>query len=131
MIKHIYAYTGGTGSGKSYLAEKLSEKCNAEIYSFAHAIRQLISCTALGNYSVEDLKNGSVKKDSLFLNRDFAAVTKKLEKDFFIEHAVGASLVISLGDEQLHGFTLRLERKLSEFHHSFQGPRRISKLDVA
>ena len=89
MIKYIYAYTGGTGSGKSYLAEKLSEKCNVEIYSFAHAIRQLISCTALGNYSVEDLKNGSVKKDSLFLNRDFAAVTKKLEKDFFIEHASG------------------------------------------
>ena len=89
MIKYIYAYTGGTGSGKSYLAEKLSEKCNAEIYSFAHAIRQLISCTALGNYSVEDLKNGSVKKDSLFLNRDFAAVIKRLEKNFFIKHAMG------------------------------------------
>lgn len=89
MIKYIYAYTGGTGYGKSHLAEKLSEKCNAEIYSFAHATRQLISCTALGNYSVEDLKNGSVKKDSLFLNRDFAAVIKKLEKDFFIEHASG------------------------------------------
>ena len=89
MIKYIYAYTGGTGSGKSYLAEKLSEKCDAEIYSFAHVIRQLISCTALENYSVEDLKNGSVKKDSLFLNRDFAAVTKKLEKEFFIEHSNG------------------------------------------
>ena len=89
MIKYIYAYTGGTGSGKSYLAEELAKKCDSEIHSFAYPIRQLISCTALGNYSVEDLKNGSVKKDSLFLNRDFAAVTKKLEKNFFIEHAMG------------------------------------------
>lgn len=89
MIKYIYAYTGGTGSGKSSLAEELAKKCDSEIHSFAYPIRQLISCTALGNYSVEDLKNGSVKKDSLFLNRDFAAVTKKLEKDFFIKHARG------------------------------------------
>lgn len=89
MIKYIYAYTGGTGSGKSYLAEELAKKCDSEIHSFAYPIRQLISCTALGNYSVEDLKNGSVKKDSLFLNRDFAAVTKRLEKNFFIEHAMG------------------------------------------
>lgn len=87
MIKYIYAYTGSTGSGKSHLAEKLSEKCNSEIHSFAHVIRQLIACTALGNYSVTDLKNGSIKKDSLFLNRDFAAVTKKLEKDFYVEHS--------------------------------------------
>ena len=90
MVKYIYAYTGGTGSGKSYLAEELTKKCDSEIRSFAYPIRQLISCTALGNYSVEDLKNGSVKKDSLFLNKDFAAVTKKLEKDFFIEHASDA-----------------------------------------
>lgn len=89
MIKYIYAYTGGRSSGKSYLAEELAKKCDSEIHSFAYPIRQLISCTALGNYSVEDLKNGSVKKDSLFLNRDFAAVTKKLEKDFFIKHARG------------------------------------------
>ena len=89
MIKYIYAYTGGTGSGKSYLAEELAKKCDSEIHSFAYPIRQLISCTALGNYSVEDLKNGSVKNDSLFLNRDFAAVTKRLEKNFFIEHAMG------------------------------------------
>ena len=87
MIKYIYAYTGNTGSGKSYLAEKLAEKCDSEIHSFAHVSRQLISCTALGNYSVEDLKNGSVKKDSLTLNRDFAAVTKKLEKVFYLEHS--------------------------------------------
>ena len=89
MIKYIFAYTGSTGSGKSYLAEKLAENYSGTvtIHSFAHAIRQLISCTALGNYSVEDLKNGSVKKDSLFLNRDFAAVTKKLEKYLFIEHS--------------------------------------------
>jgi len=89
MIKNIYAYTGSTGSGKSYLAEKLSEECNSKIYSFAHVIRQLITCTALGNYSVEELKNGSIKKETLILNRDFAEVTKKLEKDFFIEHASG------------------------------------------
>ena len=31
MIKYIYAYTGGTGSGKSYLAEKLSEKFPMEV----------------------------------------------------------------------------------------------------
>ena len=85
MVKYIYAYTGGTGSGKSYLAEELAKKCDSEIRSFAYPIRQLISCTALGNYSVEDLKNGSVKKDSLFLNRDFAAVIKRLEKNFFIK----------------------------------------------
>lgn len=89
MIKYIFAYTGDTGSGKSYLAEKFSEKCDSEIHSFAHVIRQLISCTALGNYSVEELKNGSIKKETLILNRDFAAVTKKLEKYFFIEHASG------------------------------------------
>ena len=89
MVKYIYAYTGGTGSGKSYLAEELAKKCDSEIHSFAYPIRQLISCTVLGNYSVEDLKNGSVKKDSLFLNKDFAAVTKKLEKNFFIKHAMG------------------------------------------
>lgn len=87
MIKYIYAYTGSTGSGKSYLSKKLSEKCNSEIHSFAHVIRQLIACTALGNYSVTDLKNGSVKKDGLTLNRDFAAVTRKLEKDFYSEHS--------------------------------------------
>ena len=89
MIKYIYAYTGDTGSGKSYLAEELAKKCDSEIRSFAYPIRQLISCTALGNYFVEELKNGSVKKDSLFLNKDFAAVTKKLEKNFFIKHARG------------------------------------------
>ena len=89
MIKYIFAYTGDTGSGKSYLAEELAKKCDSEIRSFAYPIRQLISCTALGNYSVEDLKNGSVKKDSLFLNKDFAAVTKKLEKNFFIKHRGG------------------------------------------
>ena len=85
MIKYIYAYTGDTGSGKSYLAEELAKKCDSEIHSFAYPIRQLISCTVLGNYSVEDLKNGSVKKNSLFLNRDFAAVIKRLEKNFFIK----------------------------------------------
>ena len=85
MIKYIYAYTGGNGSGKSYLAEKLSEECNAEIYSFAHVIRQLTACTVLGNYFVKELKNGSIKKETLILNRDFEAVTKKLEKDFYIE----------------------------------------------
>ena len=87
MVKYIYAYTGGTGSGKSYLAEELAKKCDSEIRSFAYPIRQLISCTALGNYSVEDLKNGSVKKDSLTLNRDFVAVTKKLERYFYSEHS--------------------------------------------
>ena len=87
MIKYIYAYTGGTGSGKSSLAEELAKKCDSEIHSFAYPIRQLISCTALGNYSVEDLKNGSVKKDSLTLNRDFVAVTKKLERYFYSEHS--------------------------------------------
>ena len=87
MVKYIYAYTGGTGSGKSYLSEELAEKCDSEIRSFAYPIRQLISCTALGNYSVEDLKNGSVKKDSLTLNRDFVAVTKKLERYFYSEHS--------------------------------------------
>ena len=89
MIKYIFAYTGNTGSGKSYLAEKFAEKCSGGVamHSFAHVIRQLISCTALGNYSVEELKNGSVKKESLTLNRDFLAVTKKLEKDFYVEHS--------------------------------------------
>lgn len=87
MIKYIFAYTGNTGSEKSYLAEKLAEKCNSEIHSFDHVIRQLISCTALGNYSIGELKNGPVKKDSLTLNRDFAAVTKKLEKIFYLEHS--------------------------------------------
>lgn len=86
MIKYIYAYTGSTGSGKSYLAEKLSEKCNSEIHSFAHVIRQLIACTALGNYSVADLKNGSVKKDGLILDRNFASVTRKLENAFYTEN---------------------------------------------
>lgn len=86
MIKYIFAYTGSTGSGKSYLAEKFSKKCDSEIYSFAHVIRQLISCTALGNYSVENLKNGSVKKDGLTLDKNFALVTRKLENAFYTEN---------------------------------------------
>ena len=89
MIKYIYAYTGSTGSGKSYLSEELAEKCSGTvaIHSFAHVIRQLISCTAIGDYSVRGLKKGSVKKDSLTLNRDFVAVTKKLERYFYSEHS--------------------------------------------
>ena len=92
MIKHIYAYTGGTGSGKSHLAEELAKKYDSEIHSFAYPIRQLISCTALGNYSVEELKNGSIKKETLTLNRDFKAVTKKLEKEFYIEQHSDSAL---------------------------------------
>ena len=92
MIKYIYAYTGGTGSGKSYLAEELAKKCDSEIHSFAYPIRQLISCTALGNYSVEELKNGSIKKETLTLNRDFKAVTKKLEKEFYVEQHSDSAL---------------------------------------
>ena len=89
MIKYIYAYTGSTGSGKSYLSEELAEKCSGTvaIHSFAHVIRQLISCTAIGDYSVRGLKKGSVKKDSLTLNRDFVVVTKKLERYFYSEHS--------------------------------------------
>ena len=92
MIKYIYAYTGDTGSGKSYLAEALAKKCDSEIHSFAYPIRQLISCTALGNYSVEELKNGSIKKETLTLNRDFKAVTKKLEKEFYVEQHSDSAL---------------------------------------
>lgn len=90
MIKYIFAYTGSTGSGKSYLAERLKANSHSsEIHSFAHVIRQLISCTVLGNYSAEDLKVNSIKKESFTLNRDFAKVTKNLEKTFYTEHNDG------------------------------------------
>lgn len=88
MIRYIYAYTGSTNSGKSYLAERLFNKLStrAEIHSFAHVIRMLISCTVTGDYSIEELQKGSVKKETITLNRDFKKVTKNLEKTFFTEH---------------------------------------------
>lgn len=91
MIKYIFAYIGNTGSGKSHLSEKhVQELTRAgqytpEIYSFAHVLRLLISCTAIGNYSVEELKKGFVKKETITLNRDFEQITKNLEKAFYTE----------------------------------------------